>query len=243
MVTAKEVFIDYHLLDLLFLIVLAVVWGLLQNANPNHLFVPKRDPRCSYPHYDSGIREFTNLTVMLIVPFIVYATLYAILKIHGVLNGMVPFDFFYVVVGHVGCILMANILSNIIKLQVGRPRPDFFDVLGENANCETPQPEDMTQKEYIECFKSFPSGHTVTASCGVMFFVLFLQHAVVSDQITVFFLKMVPFGWTFYVGAMRVTEHRHHIEDVLAGMIIGFLFPLVFFQGQTAQLFPPEVKP
>jgi phosphatidate phosphatase len=243
MVTAREVFIDYHLLDLLFLILLAIAWGFLQNANPNHLFVPKRDPRCSYPHYDSGIREFTNLAVMLIVPFIVYATLYAILKTQGVLKGMVPFDAFSVVVGHVGCILMANILSNIIKLQVGRPRPDFFGVLGENANCETPQRDDMTKKEYIECFKSFPSGHTVTASSGVMFFVLFLQHAVVSDQITVFFLKMIPFCWTFYVAVMRITEHRHHIDDELAGMIIGFLFPFVFFQIQATRLFPPDVKP
>jgi phosphatidate phosphatase len=243
MVTAKEVFIDFHLLDFIFLVGLALVWMLLQNANPNHLYVPKRDPRCSYPHYDSGIREFTNLTFMLAVPSIVYFILYLILKIVGVMNGMVPFDFLYVIVGHFGCILMANILSNIIKLQVGRPRPDFFDVLGPNANCETPQPEELSPKEYIECFKSFPSGHTVTASAGVMFFVLFLQHAIASDQLTVFFLKVVPFCWTFYVGAMRITEHRHHIEDVLAGMIIGFLFPIVFFHGQESRLFPPEVKP
>jgi phosphatidate phosphatase len=243
MPSAKEVFIDYHLLDFLFLIGLALIWGLLQNANPNHLFVPKRDSRCSYPHYDSGIKEFTNLTLMLVIPGIVYSILYGILKTKGLLSGMIPFDFLYVVVGHVGCILMANILSNVIKLQVGRPRPDFFDVLGPNANCETPQPEDMTQKQYIECFKSFPSGHTVTASSGCMFFMLFLQYAVVSDQVTVFFLKVVPICWPFYVGAMRITEHRHHIEDVLAGMIIGFVFPLLFFQGQAARLFPPEVKP
>jgi phosphatidate phosphatase len=180
---------------------------------------------------------------MILLPGIIYIILYSILKTIGVMNGLIPFDFLYVVVGHIGCIFMANILSNIIKLQVGRPRPDFFDVLGINANCETPQPEELSHKDYIECFKSFPSGHTVTASSGVMFLVLFLQYEVVSDQITVFFLKMLPFCWTFYVAAMRVTEHRHHIDDVLAGMIIGFLFPIVFFQGQKERLFPPETKP
>jgi membrane-associated phospholipid phosphatase len=76
-----------------------------------------------------------------------------------------------------------------------------------------------------------------------MYFVLFLQHAIISDQFTVYFLKTLPFCYTFYIGAMRITEHRHHFEDVLAGMIIGFLFPVVFFLGQNARLFPPAVRP
>jgi hypothetical protein len=42
---------------------------------------------------------------------------------------------------------------------------------------------------------------------------------------------------------MRITEHRHHFEDVFAGMIIGFLFPIVLFFGQGARLFPTAVRP
>ena len=243
MVTAKEVFIDYHLVDIIFLLILIGFWTCLQRGNPNRLFVPKRDPRCSYPHYDSGIKEFTNLIICVIVPYVVYIIMYAIIKAKGLLSGMVPFDFIYALVGHGGCVIMANIVANILKLQVGRPRPDFFAVLGVQANSETGIPDDMTVKAYQECFKSFPSGHTTTACCGTLFLVLFLQSGVISNQFTVFFLKCVPLMYAFYIGAMRITEHRHHFEDVLAGMVIGFLFPVVFFLGQHDRLFTDVVKP
>jgi membrane-associated phospholipid phosphatase len=85
------------------------------------------------------------------------------------MSGLVPIDFLHVVIGHVSCILMGNILSNILKLQIGRPRPDFFDVLGNSAGSQTLMPEDMTRKTYIECFNSFPSGDPVTASSGTMY--------------------------------------------------------------------------
>jgi membrane-associated phospholipid phosphatase len=243
MVTAKEVIIDYHLLDFVFLGLLCLIWGFLQNANPNRFFVPKRDPRCSYPHYDSGLSEAKNLVVVVALPIILYTIMYVILKVEGVLQGMIPFDYLSVVIGHCGCVIIGNILANVLKLQIGRPRPDFFAVLGLNANSETPIPDDMSVKNYIECFKSFPSGHTVSASAGAMFLVLFLQHAIESDQFTVYFLKVLPFAYTFYIGGMRITEHRHHFEDVLGGLIIGLLFPIVFFAGQQRVLFPQAVKP
>lgn len=165
------------------------------------------------------------------------------MKTKGIMDGLIPFDFILVLVGHSGCIIVANILSNIIKLQVGRPRPDFFAVLGIQANSETAMPDDMPVKNYIECFKSFPSGHTTSASCGTLFLVLFLQHGINSNQFTVFFLKLLPLLYAFYIGAMRITEHRHHIEDVLAGMIIGFIIPGCFFAGQHDRIFLSAPKP
>ena len=243
MVTAKAVFVDYHLVDIIFLGILSAIWTCLQRGNPNRLFVPKRDPRCSYPHYDSGIKEFTNLIICVIIPYIVYTIMYVIIKVEGVLTGMVPFDFIYALVGHAGCVIIANVVANILKLQVGRPRPDFFAVLGVQANSETGIPDDMSVKAYHECFKSFPSGHTTTAASGCLFLVLFLQNGVIINQFTVFFLECVPLMYTFYIGAMRITEHRHHFEDVLAGMIIGFLFPICFFLGQRDRLFTEVILP
>ena len=240
---ARELFLDYHLVDFILLIILCVFWYLLQNANPNRLYVPKKDPRCSYPHYDLGMKESTNLAIVVIIPLVIYTILYVILKTKGVMNGMVPFDYLYVIVGHLGCIVLTNILANILKLQVGRPRPDFYDSLGINANSETPPPEGMSTKKYIECFKSFPSGHTGSASSGCLFFILFLQKAIINDQFWIYFLKMCPILYNFYIAAMRITEHRHHIEDVLAGLIIGFLFPLVFFMGSQEHLFIQNVFP
>lgn len=243
MVSAKEVFFDYHLLDFIVLLILCFFWQLLQNANPNHMFVPKCDSRFSYPHYDSGIKEFTNLLIVIAIPYIAYTILYVILKTKGIMNGLIPFDYLFVLIGHAGCIILGNILGNILKLQIGRPRPDFFDVLGIDANSETQKPEHLSIKEYLECFKSFPSGHTISASCGVLFFIIFISKAVVTDQFWIYFLKMCPILYTFYIASMRITEHRHHFEDVIAGLIIGFLFPIAFFAGASQHIFIDKVMP
>lgn len=243
MVSAKEVFVDYHLIDFIIVIILCIFWYLLQNANPNRLYVPKRDPRCSYPHYDTGMKEATNLIIVIAIPYVVYTILYVILKTKGIMNGLIPFDYLFVLIGHFGCLVLGNILGNILKLQVGRPRPDFFDVLGINANSETQQPEHLTNKQYVECFKSFPSGHTISASCGVLFFIIFISKCVITDQFWIFFLKMCPILYTFYIASMRITEHRHHFEDVLAGLVIGFLFPITFFFAASDHVFIAKVKP
>ncbi|OHT04532.1 PAP2 superfamily protein [Tritrichomonas foetus] len=243
MVSAKEVFVDYHLIDIILLLILCVFWYILQNANPNRLYVPKRDPHCSYPHYDTGMKEATNLFVVVICPVIVYSILYGIIKTKGIMDGLIPFDYLFVIIGHIGCVILTNILGNILKLQVGRPRPDFFDVLGINANSETAQPDGMSNKQYIECFKSFPSGHTTSAACGMIYFILFLQKAIITHQFWIYFLKICPILYTFYIAAMRITEHRHHFEDVLAGLIIGLTFPIIFFSGATEYIFTQQPFP
>lgn len=243
MVKGEEIVFDYHVLDIVIIILLCLVWGLLNRMNPKRMHVPKRDSRLMYPHYDSGITEAMNLVVVIGLPVIVYIIMFAILKTKGTLYAMVPFDFIAIVVGHVGCIILANILANVIKLQVGRPRPDFFSVLGLNATSETQIPDSMSYKTYYECFKSFPSGHSASASCGGFFFLLFLQKAIKTNQFSIYMLKMLPIGYTFYVACTRIIQYRHHFEDVLGGLMIGFIFPSLYFYGQQEVIFTSKPFP
>ena len=243
MVSAKDVFLDYHLTDIISLIILLLVWHLLQKANPNRLYIPKNDPRCSYPHYNSGITENANLLICVIVPFIGYSILYAILKTKETFDIILPFDYIYLLVGHAGCIVISNIVSNFLKLQVGRPRPDFYSLMGQEANADSLMPDGMSTNRYRECFKSFPSGHTTTASCGMVFTSLFFRKVLKTNQFWAFFLMACPLLYAFYIAAGRVIEYRHHFEDVLCGLLIGLIFPVLFLANTESTLFTQFVKP
>ena len=230
-VTLKEVFIDYHLLDFIVLLILAFLWGWLNRVNPRRLFVPQRDSRCSYPHYNSGISEFSNLIIVTVLPLFVYFLLYILMKCNVYLEYLKPFDLLLVIIGHLGTLCMANIVANVLKIQVGRPRPDFFSVLGTNATSEAMCPKEVPKKDFNEEFKSFPSGHSASAMCGTLFFILFLNTVIKSNQ---FWEKTLVFSLLIYpviIGSTRITQHRHHPDDVIMGLFIGFIFPVLYYIG------------
>ena len=242
MVSAFDVFFQYHLFDFLILIILGLIWLYTTKLNPNHLYVSKGDHRLSYPHYNAGITETQNLIVVIAIPYIVYLVFYLILKYHDPIDYLVPFDFLIIIVGHVGCIFSGNILANCIKIQVGRPRPDYFAVLGQDSGADTLKPDDVPEKEYREEYKSFPSGHSCSAMSGSLYLTLFLNKEIKSQQLWVFILIILPLFYAFYVACTRIIQHRHHIEDVICGLFIGFLFPLLFFSG-ARNLFIEHIFP
>ena len=243
MLSLKSVFVDYHVVDMLVLVLLAIIWGYLSKVNPNRLFIPKRDPRCTYPHYDSGITELANLCVVIIVPFSIYILIYISFKLNFNTNYIIPFDILGLFCAHLGSIFLTNILVNCVKLQVGRPRPDFFSVLGPNATSEINCPEDLSLKQFHEEFKSFPSGHSASAMCGSLFFVLFLNKAITSNQQWVFILLNLPLIYPIIIGCTRITEHRHHTDDVVMGLFLGTILPISFYLTRIQNVFTTTVKP
>lgn len=240
---AKELFLDYHLIDFLVLVVLMIVWLVLTKIKPNRLFVPKKDPRCSYPHYNHGISETQNLIIVVVVPYIAYSIIYLLFKLNVTMKYFRKFDFLFLLASHGICICVTNIIVNIIKIQVGRPRPDFFSVLGPTANADVDLPPDLPAKKFYEQFKSFPSGHSASASCGSVFFVLFLQCGQISNQVWVFVIICTIMIYPIAIGCTRITQHRHHPDDVIMGLFIGFLVSAIFFLGSQNSLFTETIKP
>ena len=243
MISAKELFIDYHLLDFFILIILMVVWAYMNRVTPKRLFIPKKDPRFNYPHYNSGITETQNLIVVLAVPLVIYTLLYILLKVGVNLKYLKNFDFLLVIIGHVGSIVVSNIFANILKLQVGRPRPDFFTVLGSDATSEIICPDDFDKKAFNEEFKSFPSGHSASAMSGTLFLILFLSKAIRSKQFWVKFLILLLFIYPYMVGSTRITQYRHHPDDVIMGLFVGSTLPVVYFLTCSDDIFCSKVFP
>jgi diacylglycerol diphosphate phosphatase/phosphatidate phosphatase len=243
MVTAKEFFVDYHFIDFIVLAVLAVVWFFMNRMTPRRLYVPKKDPRCSYPHYNTGITETQNLIIVLVTPLSVYLFLYILLKARVELKFIKKFDLFLVIIGHFGSVVVSNIFANIIKLQVGRPRPDFFTVLGPNATSESLCPEDLSKKEFDEEFKSFPSGHSASAMSGTLFLAIFLLKAIKSKQFWLKLLVLSLFVYPYIIGCTRITQYRHHPDDVIMGFFIGSAVPIVYFLTCSDDMFCAELFP
>ncbi|XP_030017004.1 phospholipid phosphatase 3-like isoform X2 [Sphaeramia orbicularis] len=146
-----------------------------------------------------------------------------------------------------GCAISQS-FTDIAKVSVGRLRPHFLDVckpdfstincsLGYITDYQCQGPEGKVQ----EARKSFFSGHASFSMYTMLYLVFYLQSrftwhgARLLRPLTQFTLIMM----SFYTGLSRVSDHKHHPTDVLAGFIQGALvaYCIVFF---VSDLFKPK---
>ncbi|XP_077360417.1 phospholipid phosphatase 3-like [Festucalex cinctus] len=138
-----------------------------------------------------------------------------------------------------GCAISQS-FTDIAKVSVGRLRPHFLDVckpdfttincsLGYITDYQCQGPESRVQ----EARKSFFSGHASFSMYTMLYLVFYLQSrftwhgARLLRPLTQFTLIMM----SFYTGLSRVSDHKHHPTDVLAGFVQGALvaYCIVFF--------------
>lgn len=127
-----------------------------------------------------------------------------------------------------------GVLTNLIKLIVGRPRPDFYYRCFPEGQIDL---EDVTdigslctgEAETIqEGRKSFPSGHSSFSFCSLGFLSLWI-----CGKLSVFGEQRSQ-GWKLVVGILpvicalmialsRTSDYHHHWQDVVVGSLLGFL--------------------
>ena len=224
---------DWHIADICVCIVLGILWFILSDLNPHHLFVPENDSLSSFPYKNTGMGGGTNLTLILAVPTVIYLVIYFIEKYASDVKYVSPFDLIELLCCHYGCVLFAGNICHVLKIYVGRPRPDYYDFI-ENHIPEEPKAH---EHELREAFKSFPSGHSCTSASGSLFCTLILFKLITANDVWCICLKCLPLIYAFYIGSMRILEYRHHTDDVLAGFIIGFLFAIIFFIAASTHIF------
>ncbi|XP_067002703.1 phospholipid phosphatase 1 isoform X2 [Anabrus simplex] len=123
-------------------------------------------------------------------------------------------------------------VTDVSKLLVGEPRPHFLDTCrpDQAVNCTTGFVSNYTctNKEASQRFvrdatKSFPSGHASISVYTAIYLMWFIQVRV-PDNITyllVPWLHCLCALWCLVCSLTRITDHRHHWWDVLAGSIFG----------------------
>ncbi|XP_068197369.1 phospholipid phosphatase 3-like isoform X3 [Antennarius striatus] len=146
-----------------------------------------------------------------------------------------------------GCAVSQS-FTDIAKVSVGRLRPHFLDVCKPDfstINCSlgyiTEYQCQGAEPKVQEARKSFFSGHASFSMYTMLYLVLYLQSrftwhgARLLRPLTQFTLIMM----SFYTGLSRVSDHKHHPSDVLAGFVQGALvaYCTVFF---VSDLFRPR---
>ena len=229
---------DFHIADICICIVLACLWLYLSDKEPNHQYIPDNDSNSSYPYKNTGMSGGLNLTIVMVVPCIIDLIIYFIAKYSKNAKYIIPFDLIELLCTHIGCILFAGNVCHILKCYIGRPRPDYYEFTKNHL----PEEESLREHEIREAFKSFPSGHSCTSASGSLFCTLTLIKVIDANDLWCIFLKMIPMMYAFYIGSMRIAEYRHHTDDVIAGLLIGFIVAGVFFFAASTHIFV-TIKP
>ncbi|WVQ94820.1 hypothetical protein IAU59_001903 [Kwoniella sp. CBS 9459] len=141
--------------------------------------------------------------------------------------------------GLLGLILALALVAtftNIIKITVGRPRPDFFarcilpDGLTENPLHGLTSWTVCTQADdskLQEGYRSFPSGHASFAWSGMWYLILYLAAKMRINNRTGYtyksWLLLAPLSCCSLITISRTMDYRHHATDVIAGSILGIL--------------------
>jgi diacylglycerol diphosphate phosphatase / phosphatidate phosphatase len=149
-----------------------------------------------------------------------------------------------------GCltgILYSEAFSNILKIVIGKFRPDFMQ---RCAEIELNLKECLLSKnrKIRDGRLSFPSGHTAVAFCFGVYqfcyligkFGLFVHNKRHKIPITLKGLICIsPLIFSFWVMVTRLRDYHHSFEDILAGILIGsmngFWSYFVYFPSLFAQ--------
>ncbi|RUS28521.1 phosphatidic acid phosphatase type 2/haloperoxidase [Jimgerdemannia flammicorona] len=147
-----------------------------------------------------------------------------------------PFDLHNGVMGLLLSLALTIMVTEVVKLSVGRPRPDFLDRckpipgsvdpplgLSNSTIC-------MPTDKYIlsDGFKSFPSGHSSMSFGGLAYLSFYL-----AGKLHVFdqrghtykgFIFALPMVGAALIAISRTEDYRHHWQDVTFGGIIGVVF-------------------
>jgi len=144
-----------------------------------------------------------------------------------------------------------GVLTDIVKLCVGRPRPDFVyrcwpdGVVPENAfdseylNC-TGNPEVV-----LEGRKSFPSGHSSFSfsAWGFVFFYLSGKlgtfHCTRPSPTWKLLLPLVFLVVPMTIAISRTADYHHHWQDVVVGSLLGLSVVWMVYR----QHYPPLSSP
>jgi len=137
--------------------------------------------------------------------------------------------------GLVLSLAITGAITQIVKVTVGRPRPDLISRCMPLSNAVIPQYQLATASICTQTdrfimtdgWRSFPSGHASLSFAGLAFLSFYL-----AGKLHLFdkrgrapkaWLALIPLAGAALVAISRTMDYRHHATDVLAGSLLGFV--------------------
>lgn len=230
-----------YLFDWIFCIVLLVLFFLLDRLQPFHRQFSVENTAIMFPYKEKDTIPTWALAVIAVVFPVVVIALVGL----GVRRS--PFDFHVGILGLLVSVLLTTMFTQVIKVTVGKHRPDFL------SRCQPMQNGALiTQDEPLQLwtvdvctqpnaailkdgFRSFPSGHSSTSFAGLFYIALWLAGKMHVFDRRGYSLKgvilIVPIMAAMLVAISRVEDYRHAAIDVTWGAILGIIFAtFAYFQ-------------
>lgn len=178
-------------------------------------------------------------TLVIVMPIVVCVTFYvkAMRKANKQGSSTARLDLTAGLLSSSLALLLNGVVTDLIKNQVGRPRPDFFYRCFPDGNPPDGQPSlfdlkctnpDISQIE--EGRRSFPSGHSSFSFCLTVWLALYLAAKLrvlqngdnnrLSRSECLLFVLSFPMASTL-AAIGRTCDYKHHWQDVLCGSILG----------------------
>ncbi|KAL6451068.1 DPP1 Diacylglycerol pyrophosphate phosphatase 1 [Candida maltosa Xu316] len=136
---------------------------------------------------------------------------------------------------------VSGVITDILKVWIARPRPDFLARCGPRAGtplhrlvdpsfCTAP----LGPAALTDGLRSTPSGHSSISFSGMLYLTLWLlgQFKLVQSRNTPqhlykYLLVFLPLLLATYVALSRTQDYRHHFFDIIFGTFIGVTFAVV----------------
>lgn len=215
-----------------------------EHLSPFHRQFKLNDPTLQHPFATVERVSGTQcLFLVSVIPPLVMALVTAIKHRHRPDHGLHVWA--VSVLGVFVAVTVAGTVTDILKVWIGRPRPDFLERCGANTNvaiddyvtalvCTAP----MGIPALIDGMKSTPSGHLALsfASFGYLTAWLVAQFGLARTERPVhwYFVAGLPLMFAAYIALSRTQDYRHHFVDIGLGGLIGS----VIAKGAYRKYFP-----
>jgi membrane-associated phospholipid phosphatase len=198
-------------------------WGLMvgvvgasagiYNAKPHERSFTLDTPRIDHAH-----REETAPGIWLILTVALPLATFGIAQA----GGPSWHDFHHATLGMGEALGVAMLITGVLKVSIGRLRPDFLARCQPDANLHcTGDPDEVRQGRL-----SFPSGHSSLSFAAGTYMSLYLWGKLSPLKGLHWLWKvptlLLPMASATFMAWSRVHDHRHHWEDVLGSSLIGF---------------------
>ncbi|XP_038124663.1 phospholipid phosphatase 3 isoform X2 [Cyprinodon tularosa] len=212
------------------------------------------DSSLNYPYKSSTVPSSVLVSVGLTLPVvsIVIGECFRVHQLHVGTKSFVGNAYVAALYKQIGVFLFGCAVSqsftDIAKVSVGRMRPHFLDVCRPDfstINCSVGYVTNYTctgdESEVQEARKSFFSGHASFSLFTMLYLAFYIQSRFTwrGARLLRPLLQFTLLMMAFYTGLSRVSDHKHHPTDVLAGFVQGALvaYCIVFY---VSDLFKPR---